>query len=150
MLVYIAYSAIGMLYTPNFMSTLATVSMWIVMFMVYLSLTTVIKNSSRFDAALLIISISFGIVGLIGCVQYMLRISLGLKIPFQFWEFIDNTVLKLFPIELKPSVMRVSSTFNNPNIFSQAMIMALPLVAYNSFYGGRKNTICSAVSASCS
>lgn len=138
MLVYIAYSAIGMLYTPNFMSTLATVSMWIVMFMVYLSLTTVIKNSSRFDAALLIISISFGIVGLIGCVQYMLRISLGLKIPFQFWEFIDNPVLKLFPIELKPSVMRISSTFNNPNIFSQAMIMALPLVAYYSFYGGRK------------
>ncbi len=135
MLVYIAYTAIGLLYTPNFLSTLATVTMWMTMFMVYLSITTVLKDSRRFDTALIIISAFFGITGLIGCVQYMLRISLGLKVPFQFWSFIDYPVFELIKLELKPAVERVSSTFNNPNIFSEALIMALPLVAYSSFFG---------------
>jgi O-antigen ligase len=138
MLVYIAYTAIGLLYTPNFLSTFATLSMWVVMFMVYLALTTVITSNHRFDTALLIISICFGIVGLIGCVQYMLHISLGLKTSLQFWLFIDKSVFEILPIELKPPVQRVSSTFNNSNIFSEAMIMALPIVTYYSFYGNKK------------
>ena len=140
MLIYIAYIALGLLYSPSFSSTLATLGMWFVMFMVYLSLTTVLSNPRRFDTALLIISLISGVVGLIGCVQYMLRVSLGINISLEFWSFIDNTIFRILPIELKPMppVLRVSSTFNNSNIFSESMVMTLPVVAYYSFYGKRE------------
>ncbi len=140
MLVYIAYMAFGLLYSPNFLSTLATLGMWIAMFMVYLAMTTVLNTRRRLDSSLLVISLVAGSVGFIGCVQYLLRAAVGLRIPLEFWNFIDNIILDIMPIEIKetPFVLRVSSTFNNANIFSEAMIMLIPIIGYYSFYGRRE------------
>jgi putative inorganic carbon (HCO3(-)) transporter len=140
MLIYIAYLALGLLYSPHFLSTLATLSMWIIMFCVYLALTTVLNNPRRLDSALFAVSLAAGVVGLIGCIQYMLKVAVGLDISLEFWSFIDNTIFGILPIEMKPipPVLRASSTFNNANIFSEAMVIALPVAAYYSFYGKRE------------
>ena len=141
-LLYIAYMTLGLLYSPEIMSTLVTVGMWCAMFMVCLSMTTVLNNRRRFDTALFVISLTAGLIGFIGCVQYMLRVSLGLDFPAEFWNFIDKPIFNILPVEMKfgNSGVRVSSTFNNCNIFGESMIMLLPIVVYYSFYGRRKST----------
>ncbi|MDD2418066.1 MAG: O-antigen ligase family protein [Oscillospiraceae bacterium] len=142
LLIYIAYLTLGILYSPELMSTLATAAMWAAMFMVYLSLTTVLKSRHRFDTALLAISLMAGLIGFIGCFQYMMRISLGFQFPDKLWSFIDDIILPIFPLVIKngASGARVSSTFNNCNIFGEVMVALLPVVAYYSFYGRRKST----------
>ncbi len=139
-LIYIAYMALGVLYSTNILSTLATLGMWIVMFMAYMALTTVLQCRKRLDTTFLIVTLVAGTVGLIGCVQYMPRVSLGLKISTEFWSFIDEPVFDLLNIKIKgfENGYRVSSTFNNPNIFAEFMVMALPFAAYYSIYGKRK------------
>lgn len=140
-IIYIAYMLLGVLYSKHALSTLATVGMWAVMFMSYMALTTVLYNRKRLDTFILMASIIAGVVGLIGCVQYMLHVSLGLKIPVEFWGKIDNVVLDWFNVNIKEYTngKRVFSTFNNPNIFAEYMVMALPFVTYYSIYGQRKN-----------
>ena len=98
-LIYIAYMALGVLYSTNILSTLATLGMWIVMFMAYMALTTVLQCRKRLDTTFLIVTLVAGTVGLIGCVQYMLRVSLGLKISTEFWSFIDEPVFDLLNIK---------------------------------------------------
>ncbi|MDD2362684.1 MAG: O-antigen ligase family protein [Oscillospiraceae bacterium] len=142
LLIYIAYLTFGILYSPEPISTLATAAMWAAMFMVYLSLTTVLKSRHRFDTALFAITLIAGLIGFIGCFQYMMRVSLGFQISDKFWSFIDDTILPLFPITIKngSSGVRISSTFNNCNIFGEAMVVMLPIVTYYSFYGRREKT----------
>lgn len=138
-LVYIAYMAFGLLYTPHFLSTLSTVGMWAVMFLVYLAITTVLTDRSRLDTALFCISLVTGLAGLIGCVQYGLRAFLGLDISLQFWRFIDQVVFEWLPLKLLPITtdLRVSSTFNNPNIFAEYLVMVIPFLSYYAFSGRR-------------
>lgn len=139
-LIYIVYMALGALYSTNILSTLATLGMWIVMFMAYMSLTTVIHSRKRLDTAFFVVTLVVGAVGLIGCVQYMLHVSLGLKISTEFWGFVDEPFFKMLNIKMKEfkNEYRVSSTFNNPNIFAEFMVMALPFAAYYSIYGKHK------------
>ena len=129
-LVYIAYMAFGLLYTPHFLSTLSTAAMWAVMFLAYLAVTTVLTDRSRFDTALFCISLVAGLAGLIGCLQYGLRAFLGLDISLQFWRFIDQVVFEWLPLKLLPITtdLRVSSTFNNPNIFAEYLVIGADMV----------------------
>lgn len=138
-IIYIVYMSLGVLYSPNILSTLATTGMWIVMFMSYLALTTVLHTRSRLDTFLLIFGVVAGIIAFVGCVQYMLNVSLGLKIPSELWAF-DYRVFEWFNIKIRPfaNYSRVSSTFNNPNIFAEFMVMALPFIAYYSIHGEQK------------
>ncbi len=138
-LVYIAYMAFGLLYTPHFLSTLSTAAMWAVMFLAYLAVTTVLTDRSRFDTALFCISLVAGLAGLIGCLQYGLRAFLGLDISLQFWRFIDQVVFEWLPLKLLPITtdLRVSSTFNNPNIFAEYLVMVIPFLSYYAFSGRR-------------
>lgn len=137
-LVYIAYMAFGLLYTPHFLSTLSTAAMWAVMFLAYLAVTTVLTDRSgltpRCSASLVA-----GLAGLIGCLQYGLRAFLGLDISLQFWRFIDQVVFEWLPLKLLPITtdLRVSSTFNNPNIFAEYLVMVIPFLSYYAFSGRR-------------
>lgn len=141
-LAYIAYMTLGLLYTKNVLSTLSTVAMWVVMLAVYLTLTTVLTDADRLDTAILGVTLMAGLVGLIGCLEYMLHVMLGWNVSMQFWGAMDNIVLAWFPIDLYPLPLtgsRASSTFTNPNIFAEYLVMALPFAAYYSFYGKRRN-----------
>lgn len=138
-LLYTAYTAVGLLYSPNFSSTLATDGMWAVMFMVYIALTTVLTDRRRFDALLLCVSLIAGIVGIIGVFEYVARAFFHLEVSLQFWRFIDAVVFSWMPLELLPitTELRVSSTFNNPNILAEYLVMVIPFVVYYSFSGKR-------------
>lgn len=142
MLAYMAYMAFGLLYTPNFFSTLTTVAMWVVMFLGYLALTTVLVDHERYDTALFCLCLVAGLVGTIGCIQYVLRAVFGWDLTLQFWRFIDQIVFEILPLNLLPITtdLRVSSTFNNPNIFAEYLIMVIPFVSYYGFSGRRTGT----------
>ncbi len=139
LLIFMVYMALGVLYSDNMLNSLSTLAMWIIMFLVYLSMTTVLCNKHRFDTALFCIALVAGIVGLISCFQYGLNLVLSAHVPQQFWGWIDRVVYQWFPMPLNLNDFgsRVSSTFTNPNIVAEYLVMVLPFVIYYSFSGKR-------------
>lgn len=116
--------------------------MWLVMFLVYLAMTTVMTNRHRFDTALFCISVIAGIVGLVGLTQYVLNCVFGIPVSNQFWSWIDNIVLEWIPMDINITIreMRFSSTFTNPNIVGEYLVMVIPFVVYYAF-GGRRTGV---------
>lgn len=137
-MLYIVYMAAGLLYSPHFFSTLGTWAMWLVMFTVYLSMTTVLINRDRIDTTLICISMIAGIIGLIGLFEYVANI-LGVPVSQQFWQFADDRVFTWLPLTLLPwsDTLRVASTFNNPNILAEYLVMVIPFAIHYSFKGKR-------------
>lgn len=130
-LIFICYQAITLPFAAMPLQSAESLLIWVLMFFVYLALTAVLTDRSRLTFALYALSVVAGVVGVIGCVQYFLRF-VGLQTPLQLWEPIDRWVYSLFPMEVNLFVegVRVSSTFSNPNIAAQYLVMVLPLVAY--------------------
>lgn len=137
-LLYIAYMAFGVLYSPNPLNSISTLLMWVVMFAVYMSMTTVLCSKHRFDTALFCIVLVAGIVGVIACGQYLFAL-LGANTSMQFWGWIDRVLYEWFPMPLNLSDfgLRTSSTFNNPNIAAEYLVMILPFAVYYAFDGKR-------------
>ena len=130
LLLYIAYMAIGILYSAHTMNSLATVAMWLVMFFLYVSLTTVLHNRRRIHFTLFLVAVVAGAVGGIACLQYLYRMVFGKDaISNQVWLRLDEFVYKYFPIEinLDMGTNRSASTFTNPNMLAEALILLLPL-----------------------
>lgn len=139
LLLFIAYQCLGILYSEHRGNTLATVLMWGVMFLVYLTLSTVLTTRKRLRITLFFVAAAAGIVGFIACGQYVLRDVLHLSIPNQFWLRFDRFFYARFPmdIDLTMGINRAASTFNNPNILAEYLVMTIPLVGYYGFYGKR-------------
>ncbi len=139
LILYIAYMAVGILYSSHKMNSLSTVLMWAVMFCGYLAITTVVFSRRRLQAALFFFAAAAGIVGLIACFQYILRDIFNLSLPNQVWLPLDELFYRYFPIEVDMHIAphRAASTFNNPNIMSEYLVMALPLTAICGFDGQR-------------
>jgi len=135
-MIYIVYIAFGLLYSSNFASTLQTVLMYLTMFMVYISAYNIISGRRKLDFVFLAISISAGIAGIIAFIQYIAYIFFRSSSVY-LWDFADNIVFNYLPIRvmLENPNGRMSSTFNNPNIFAEFMIMAFPFAVYYSFIG---------------
>ena len=73
LLLYIVYMAVTIIFSANPFNSVTTVLMWVMAFLVYVSLTTVLSNRHRFDTALFCVTLIAGVVGLIACMQYVLR-----------------------------------------------------------------------------
>ena len=130
LLLFMLYTAFGVLYSKHPFNSFATFLMWLVMFLVYLAMTTVMTNRHRFDTALFCISVIAGIVGLVGLTQYVLNCVFGIHVSNQFWSWIDNIVLEWIPMDINITIreMRFSSTFTNPNIVGEYLVMVIPFV----------------------
>lgn len=139
LLIFMLYTAFGVLYSKHPFNSFATFLMWMVMFLAYLSMATVLTNRHRFDTALFCISVIAGIVGLVGLFQYALNCLAGIRVPNQFWGWIDNIVLEWIPMDINIQIreMRFSSTFTNPNIVGEYLVMVVPFVVYYAFGGKR-------------
>ena len=140
LLFYIAYMSIGIFYSKHHGNSLSTFAMWASMFLIYLALSTVFINRKRLRIALFFIAAAAGLVGLIACGQYVLRNVMGISsIPGKFWLPFDRIFFRFFPLEVDLSMGgdRSSSTFNNPNILAEYLVMVIPLVGYYGFYGKR-------------
>lgn len=126
---YILSMFFTLLYSSERLSTVATIFMWIIMFSVYISLVTIITTKRRLFQFIVMLSIVFGIMGFLSCVEYFGCIVFNLSPKtLQFWNFLDELVFKLYPgeIHLYSSGIRTASTFSNPNIFAEVMVFILP------------------------
>ena len=140
LLLYIAYMAFGIAYSSHKMNSLATVAMWLVMFLVYLSLTTVLHNRHRLHCALFFVAAAAGTIGLIACFQYLYRMVFGQdSLSNQFWLRIDEWFYQYFPLEinLDMGTNRSASTFTNPNMLAEYLVMVTPIAGYYGFCGKR-------------
>ena len=142
LLLYMAYMAVGILYAAKPFNSLGTVMMWLVAFLVYLAMSTVLTNRHRIDAVLFCITVVAGLVGFIACVQYILNAWFGIGVPFYFWNWIDEVVYRVFPMPLTLDIheMRSASTFNNQNVMAEYLIMMMPFVMFYTFGGNRTGT----------
>ena len=135
LLIYTLYHIITLPFAEMPLESLSTITLWLLMFLVYFTLTTVLTDATRRNTLLLVFTLVAGIVGVIGCLQYLIRIC-GVPIPLQLWEPLDTWVYSLFPININIyiSSLRVSSTFSSPNIVSQYLVMAVPFVSHVAIY----------------
>ncbi len=140
LLLYIGFVAFGIVYSGNRGNSFATFLMWAVMFLHYLTLTTVLYTRKRLRIMLYSVAIATGIIGAIACGQYLLRDIVGFSsLPNQVWIKFDNFFYRYFPmdVDLAMGANRAASTFNNPNIMGEHLIMVIPLVGFMGFYGKR-------------
>lgn len=139
LLLFIAYSAVGIVYSDHTLNSISTVLMWVVMFCCYLTLTTLLHTQKRLSLALFVLGMVAGAVGLIACIQYVLREVLDYIFPNQFWLTFDQFFYRYFPMDvnLEQGMDRVASTFNNPNVMAEYLVMVLPFAGYYGFSGRR-------------
>ena len=142
LLLYVAYLAVTALFSSHILNSLATVGMWVVMFCGYLTVSTVATSRRRIRIFLLLFSVAAGAVGGIACLQYILRDLCHLKLPNQLWVSIDELFYRLFPmnVDIYIATHRAASTFNNPNVMSEFLIMAIPFATLCGFDGCRTRT----------
>lgn len=135
LLIYLVYTAIGILYSAHPLNSLSTLAMWAVMFCGYLTLTTVVYNRHRLHTALFLVGVVAAFIGLIACVQYLFINVLGRSVPNQLWLHVDEFFYTYFPmdVDLHMADDRASGTFNNPNILGEYLTMVLPLIGYCGF-----------------
>ena len=120
---------ISIFYSQHRFSTLSTLLMWIIMFCVYVSLTTVLTGKRRLFQFLVMLSIVFGIIGLISILEYLGYSIFHFHYRFlQLWGFIDEQVYYFYPGEmhLYNKDLRTASAFTNPNIFAEVMLFITP------------------------
>lgn len=139
LLLYIAYVAIGIVYSGHRGNSFATFLMWVVMFLHCLTLATVLCSRQRIRILLYAVAIATGIIGGIAVLQYLLRDIAGFVVPNQVWIKFDNFFYRYFPmdVDIGMGADRAASTFNNPNIMGEHLIMVIPLVGFMGFYGKR-------------
>ncbi len=139
LLAFVTYFALSAPFAAQPMSALTSTGLWVMMFGGYLALTTVLTERKRLEDTLFLITLVLGVVGLIGCLQYFLRF-VGVRAPLQVWAWLDSRVYAVFPfrVDLRIDGLRVCSTFGNPNILSQYMVMVIPVAAYHAFHAPRR------------
>lgn len=132
---FVVYFAVSAPFAAQPLSAFTSTGLWVMMLGGYVALTTVLTERRRLDDTLMVLTLVLGIVGLIGCVQYFLRF-VGCEAPLQVWAWLDKRVYAVFPfrVDLRIDGVRVCSTFGNPNILSQYLVMVTPFAAYHAFH----------------
>jgi hypothetical protein len=135
LLAYLAFILIGVLYSPQKVTSLGTVIMWGAGFAVYLSVSNVLTTSRRLSAALVSLAVIGGLIGVIACAQYVLASFFHLPVSMQVWEPVDKAVLSIFPFDfiLDINGIRAAATFNNPNVCAEYLFMAAPFLMARAF-----------------
>ncbi len=135
LLAFITYFLVSVPFAKQPMNALTSTGLWILMFVWYLILTAVLTDRKRLEDTAQLTTLVVGIVGLIGCTQYFLRF-IGKDTPLQFWLRLDTLVYEWLPWDIGMGIagMRVCSTFNNPNILSQYLVIVIPFAAYCAFH----------------
>lgn len=129
--VFVGFIALSLIYSINKQSTLLTLLMWVGMATSYLAITTVITTDERFRRMMQLIALAMGFMGGIACVQYILVSKFGCSWDLlHFWTPLDNIISQYITLNSYMSDLRASSTFMNPNIFAEVMIVLVPLSIY--------------------
>lgn len=131
---YTCYMALTSLYSTQPLHSLAIAAMWLFFFIVYLIVTNMLTDADRFDGFLLCITAVAGAVGIIACIQYRLNFFLDDNMG-SLWGWLDRIVFNLVPFEITQLnyALRAYSTFPNPNMLAQYLVMVAPFVACFNF-----------------
>ena len=130
---YCLYLSVTCIYSTHpLQSVLATVLWWF-MLLAYLMIVNLITDKHRLDSFLFCVSTVAGLVGFIAFVQNRLNVYFGVPIC-SLWDWLDRVVFAVVPFDLTlvSFPTRSYSTFPNPNMLAQYLIMAAPaVIAYN-------------------
>lgn len=147
-LVYMAVMVVCSVYSSSFVSSLASIGLWCLMFTGYYVFTETVHTAESIERIFLCGGVSAGISGTIGIVQmllYHLCLRTGSEIHKYFnpfWRFLDLGVEKA--VALLPDFItsgmasttfhtfytRASGTFSNPLFFATYCVTMLPFAAY--------------------
>ncbi|MCI8554249.1 MAG: hypothetical protein HFJ80_04810 [Clostridiales bacterium] len=146
LLVYLALIALGILYSPQKVTSLGTVLMWAAAFAVCLAVENVLITGRRLSIALICLAVTASLIGALACAQYVLAALFHLPVSMQIWEPVDKAVLSLFPYDFILDIygIRAAATFNNPNVCAEYLFMAAPFIAAYAFGGkpSRSRVLC--------
>ena len=122
---YLTFMAISVIYSRTPFISLFTFLMWAVAFAFYLAITAVTTSPERLRRLLQLLTLTVGLLGLIACVQYFGASLFGWpRETYQLWNPINEKVYTLLPFQVRlyNIGIRVGSTFDNPNVFAEAML----------------------------
>ena len=142
--VLIGWITIGLFYSSSAISALASIGLWLLMFMGYFLFTETVDSPEKIDRVMFCGGLSAGIAGIIGVGQmFLYHFSPAVsKIFNPFWRCLNMLAEKLvliLPEFIKSSMpsmtfhsfdTRACSTFTNPLFFATIEVVLLPFAAY--------------------
>ena len=140
LLAYAGYMTLSCIYSSNRLQSAAIAIMWWFFFVVYLIVANLLTDTDRVDGFLLCITAVAGIVGLIACIQYRLNFFLESNTG-STWDWLDQIVFRHIPFKFTQLdyYLRAYSTFPNPNMLAQYLVMVAPFVACFNFIERRES-----------
>lgn len=137
LIAYCCYQTLSSIYSTHWTSTLAISFMWWYFVLAYLVIVNLLTNAQRVDRFLMCMTAIAGTVGLIACIQYRINFFIEDNVG-NTWQWLDNIIFKAlngFGIEIfyLNYGVRAYSTFSNPNMLAQYLVMAAPFVACYNF-----------------
>lgn len=132
LLLYMAYLLINCIASPTPWFSLATVGMWLFLFLGYLTLRRLLISRERLLVFGRLVSCAAGVAGFLALVQAVGYYGFHIDLSPRFWDFIDLPLYRFFPspLDLTLGQHRSASTFNNPNILCEYLSMTMPFVIY--------------------
>ena len=130
---YCLYMSVTCFYSTHPFQSALTAVMWWFMLMAYLTISNLVTDHRRMHNFLFCISTVAGMVGLIALIQNQLNVHFNVPIR-SFWDWLDTVVFRFVPFDLTlvPFPTRAYSTFPNPNMLAQYLVMAAPFaIGYN-------------------
>lgn len=140
LIAFCCYQTISCVYSTHRASSFAVSMMWWLFLLAYLTVVNTLTDAHRTERFLMCVTAAAGVVGIIACVQYRINFFMERNIG-NAWEWLDNIVFQWFPFDIfyLDYKLRAYSTFPNPNMLAQYLVMVAPFVACYNFMEQRSN-----------
>lgn len=141
LLAYCVYMTFTCLISTHPLQSVLIAAMWWFFFTVYIIVKNLLTTEDRMDAFLMCITAVAGVVGFVACIQYVFNLLSDVNVG-SLWNFLDKPIFKLVPFNLTIDLdygTRAYSTFANPNMTAQYLVMIIPFVVCFNFIQRREN-----------
>lgn len=141
LLAYCVYMTFTCLISTQPLQSALVAAMWWFFFTVFLIVKNLLTNEDRMDAFLMCITAVAGLVGLVACIQYAVNLIFDTNLG-SLWDFLDQPIFRLVPFNLTLTLdygTRAYSTFANPNMTAQYLVMVIPFVVCFNFIQRRES-----------
>ena len=129
LLAYCMYMTFTSLISTQPLQSILIAAMWWFFFVVFMLIKNLLINQERINNFLFYITAVAGLVGLITCIQYVINVLIGSNTG-SVWDFLDKPIFELVPFNLTIGLdygTRAYSTFANPNMTAQYLVMVIPV-----------------------
>lgn len=131
---YCIYQTLTCIISTHPLQSFAVSLMWWFFLIAYLIVVNLLIDTHRTKRFLMCVTAFAGLVGLISCVQYRINFFLDSNVG-NLWLWLDNIVFEWVPFDIfhLNYALRAYSTFPNPNMLAQYLVMAAPFVTCYNF-----------------